>query len=213
VDGFAGALPESQVQAFIDNLITTAGGVPGAPGAPDLSKMIAEGREALAKGDEGGALAQFSAVLEHDEKNVEALAGLARCYILAGETEAAQAIIDELPPEAARHPDVDAARAQLELKAQLATAQSAGGPDTAALEAKIAADPADHQARFDLAMAHLAAERREAAVDQLLEIVKRKRDWNDSAARKQLVKMFEAWGPQDELTVDGRQRLSAILFA
>jgi putative thioredoxin len=208
VDGFAGALPESEVKAFIDKLITTAGGTPGDAG-PDLGKMIAEARAALEKGDDGGALSLYSDVLGHDENNVDALAGLARCYIASGETEAAEGILNELPPTAAKHPDVEAARAALELRAQ--GAKVAG--EAEALEARVAAEPANLEARFDLALAHFGAGAREAAVDQLLEIIRRKRDWNDSAARKQLVKMFEAWGPQDPLTIESRQRLSAILFA
>jgi putative thioredoxin len=171
--------------------------------------MVAEARALLEKGDDGGALSVYSEVLQHDEKNVDALAGLARCYIASGETEAAQGLLNDLPESAANHPDAVAARSALELRA----AGAALSGEAAALEARVAADPADLQARYDLALAHFAANRREASVDQLLEIVRRKRDWNDSAARKQLVKMFEAWGPQDPLTIEGRQRLSAILFA
>jgi putative thioredoxin len=207
VDGFAGAVPESQIKTFIDNLITQAGGTPGDAG-PDIPALIAEGRAALAKGDEGEALSKFTAVLEHEETNVEALAGLARCYVHAGETEAAEGILSELPEEAQSNPDVQAARAALELKAQGAAAGDAG-----ALEQKVAAEPDNMEARFDLAMAQLGNGAREAALDQLLEIMRRKRDWNDNAARKQLVKMFEAWGGEDPLTVEGRQRLSTILFS
>ena len=208
VDGFAGAVPESQVKAFIDTLIANAGGAPGGDG-PDIAKLIAEARETLAKGDEGGALSLYSQVLEHDEKNVDALAGLARCYIASGETEAAESILAELPDSAKNHVDAQAARAALELKAQ----GSALAGEAAALEAKVVADPNDHQSRYDLAVALLSNNQREASVDHLLEIMRRKRDWNDSAARKQLVKMFEAWGAQDPLTIEGRQRLSAILFS
>ncbi len=208
VDGFQGALPESELKTFINKLITTAGGTPEDTG-PDLAKMIGEARSALEKGDDGGALSLYSEVLSHDETNVDALAGLARCYIASGETEAAQGILDELPPTAAKHPDVESARAALELCAQGAAVAG----EAAALEAKVAADPANLEARFDLALAHLGAGKREAAVDELMEILRRKRDWNDSAARKQLVKMFEAWGPQDPLTIESRQRLSALLFS
>jgi putative thioredoxin len=208
LDGFAGAIPESQVKAFIDNVIAAAGGTPG-DGGPDLARMVADARALLEKGDDGGALSLYSEVLQHDDKNVDALAGLARCYIASGETEAAQGLLDGLPESAANHPDAMAARAALELRA----AGAALSGEAAALEARVAAEPTDLQARYDLALAHFAANRREAAVDQLIEIVRRKRDWNDSAARKQLVKMFEAWGPQDPLTIEGRQRLSAILFA
>jgi putative thioredoxin len=207
VDGFAGAIPESQVKAFIDQLIQLAGGEPGAGGA-DTARDLAEAKAALAKGDEGTALALYSKVLEGDDKNVEAIAGLARCYVAAGETEAAQSLLAQIPEDRAEHPEVAAARAALALKAEGAEAG-----DVAELEARVAADPGDLQARFDLAMAHFAAGRREAAVDELLTIIRRNREWNDQAARKQLVKMFEAWGPQDPLTIDGRQRLSAILFS
>lgn len=207
VDGFAGAVPESQIKTFIDNLITQAGGTPGDAG-PDIPALIAEGRAALTKGDEGEALSKFTAVLEHEETNVEALAGLARCYVHAGETEAAEGILGELPEEAQSNPDVQAARAALELKAQ-----GAAAGDASVLEQKVAAEPGNMEARFDLAMAQLGNGAREAALDQLLEIMRRKRDWNDNAARKQLVKMFEAWGGEDPLTVEGRQRLSTILFS
>ncbi|MFT5539312.1 MAG: putative thioredoxin [Alphaproteobacteria bacterium] len=208
VDGFSGAVPESQIQAFIDKLITAAGNVPGQDAGPDIAQMIKDGRAALSSGDEGGALAQFSAVLEVDEKNVDALAGLARCYVAAGETDAAKAILDDLPTEAQKHTEVEAARAALDL----AAAGAAAG-DANALESKVAAEPDNFEARFDLAMAHFAANRREQAVDHLIDIVRKKRDWNDGAARLQLVKMFEAWGAEDPLTIESRQRLSTILFA
>ncbi len=209
LDGFAGALPESQVRMFVDNLIAAAGGKAEDEAAADLAQTLADARAALAKGDDGTALALFSSVLEKDEKNVEALAGLARGYIAAGETEAADAILKELPEEAASNPEVEAARAALDLAAQGAALKG----ELATLEARVAADATDHQARFDLAVALVAAGKREAGVEHLLEIVRRKRDWNDGAARKQLVKMFEAWGPEDPLTAESRQRLSAILFA
>jgi putative thioredoxin len=208
VDGFSGAIPESQIQAFIDKLITTAGGVPGEGDGPDIAQMIKDGRAALSRGDEGGALAQFSAVLEVEENNVDALAGLARCYVAAGETDAAKAILDDLPADAQKHTEVEAARAALDL-----AAAGAEAGDANELESKVAAEPDNLEARFDLAMAHFGANRREQAVDQLLEIIRKKRDWNDGAARQQLVKMFEAWGAEDPLTIESRQRLSTILFA
>jgi putative thioredoxin len=208
VDGFSGVVPESQIQAFIDKLITAAGDVPGQDKGPDIAQMIKDGRAALSSGDEGGALAQFSAVLEHDEKNIDALAGLARCYIAAGEAEAAKAILDDLPADAQKHADVEAARPPLDL-----AAAGAEAGDVGELEAKLAAEPDNFEARFDLAMAHFAANRRDQAVDHMIEIVRKKRDWNEGAARQQLLKMFEAWGAEDPLTIESRQRLSTILFA
>ncbi len=211
VDGFQGALPESQVKAFIDRVIeaaTAAGANLGGDGGPPVAEMIEQGKAALAKGDDGAAMQLFAKVLESDETNVEALAGLARCYIASGETEAAAGLIADIPEEHADHPDVAAVRSTLDLAAETAAAGS-----TAELEAKLAANPDDLQARFDLAMARFGAGDREGAVDGLLEIIARNAGWNEGAARVQLLKMFEAWGAEDPLTLEGRERLSTILFS
>ncbi|MDX1485871.1 MAG: co-chaperone YbbN [Alphaproteobacteria bacterium] len=208
VDGFQGALPESEVKAFIDRVIAAAGTAGDAAGTSAAAEIIAEGKAALAKGDDGTAMQLFAKVLESDDNNVEALAGLARCYIAAGEHEAARNLLSDIPEEHADHPDVAAVRSSLDLMAE-----SAGAGGVAELEAKVAAAPADLQARFDLAMARFGAGDREGAVNDLLEAVRRNPGWNDGAARKQLLKMFEAWGPEDPLTVEGRERLSTVLFS
>jgi putative thioredoxin len=173
-----------------------------------VAQLIAEGKAALAKGDDGTAMQLFSQALEADEKNIEALAGLARCYIAAGETEAAQNLISDVAEEDANHPDLAAVRSTLELAAAGGDAGAVGE-----LSAKVEANPQDLKARFDLAMALFAASDREGAVDALLEIIRRNAGWDDGAARKQLLKMFESWGAEDPLTLDGRQRLSTLLFS
>ena len=211
LDGFQGALPESELRAFIDRVIEAAEGMGVAGegnGGPTVAQLIAEGKSALDKGDDGTALQMFTQALQTDENNVEALAGLARCYIAAGETEAAQNIIAGVPEDKADHPDLVAVKSTLELSAE-------GGDPGAVdeLSAKVEANPADLQARYDLAMARFGAGDREGAVDDLLAIVKRNPGWDEGAARKQLLKMFEAWGAEDPLTQSGRQRLSTVLFS
>jgi putative thioredoxin len=211
LDGFQGALPESEIKAFIDRVVETAGTAGekvGPNGGPSVAQLIAEGKAALAKGDDGTAMQLFSQALEADEKNIEALAGLARCYIAAGETEAAQNLISDVAEEDANHPDLAAVRSTLELAAAGGDAGAVGE-----LSAKVEANPQDLKARFDLAMALFAASDREGAVDALLEIIRRNAGWDDGAARKQLLKMFESWGAEDPLTLDGRQRLSTLLFS
>jgi len=201
VDGFLGALPESQVTAFIERV--TKDRIGG-----EEKDLLKAADDALAKGDATGAAELYAGVLAQDSGNVAALAGLARSYVRTGAIEQAKQTL-ALVPEA-KHNDaaVAAARAALELAEQ---AQSVG--PLSELEQKVAANPLDHQARFDLAVALNSKGRRKEAVDNLLEIVKRDRKWNDDGARKQLVQFFEAWGPTDEATVDGRKRLSSVLFA
>ena len=212
LDGFQGAVPESEVKAFIDRVIEAAssmGGGVDAQGTP-VAQLIAEGKAALAKEDHGTAMQMFTKVLEAEEQNVAALAGLAKCYLASGEAEAARNLIDSVPEEKRDDADVAAVRSALDLAAEVAGASA----DAAAeLAAKVEANPADHQARFDLAMALFAGGDRPGAVDALLDIVRRNAGWNEGAARKQLIKMFEAWGPDDPLTVEGRERLSTVLFS
>jgi putative thioredoxin len=201
IDGFLGALPEGQVTAFIERLIKDRIG-----GEEEDLLKVADA--ALAEGDAAGAAEIYAEVLQKEPGNVAALAGLARAYVETGAIEPARQTL-ALVPEAKRNDAaVAAARAALELAEQAASV----GP-IAELEQKVAANPLDHQARFDLAVAQNAKGDREAALDHLLEIVRRDRKWNDDAARKQLVQLFEAWGPTDEATVAGRRRLSSILFA
>jgi putative thioredoxin len=201
VDGFLGALPESQVTAFIERI--TKDRIGG-----EEKDLLKSADDALAQGDAAGAAELYAGVLAQDSGNVAALAGLARSYVRTGAIEQAKQTL-ALVPEAKRNDAaVAAARAALELAEQ---AQSVG--PVSELEQKVAANPLDHQARFDLAVALNSKGRRQEAVDNLLEIVKRDRKWNDDGARKQLVQFFEAWGPTDEATVNGRKRLSSVLFA
>ena len=200
-DGFLGALPEGQVTAFLERLTrTNLGG-----GELDLLKAA---DAALVEGDASGAARMYSQVLAEDAANIHALAGLARCYIETGALAQAKQTLALVPASKNNEAPVAAARAALEL-AEQATAL---GP-IAELEQKVAENPLDYQTRFDLALALNAKGRRIETVDHLLDIVRRDRKWNDDGARKQLVQLFEAWGPNDEATVVGRRRLSSILFA
>ena len=203
-DGFMGAVPESQVTAFIDKLTA---GMPGA-GEPNIPEILKEAEAVLAEGDAATAASIYAEVLAADSTNIAAMAGLARCYMETGAIDRAKQTL-ALVPEAKREDSaVKAVQAMIDLAEQ---AKSLG--PIAELEGKVAADPRDHQARFDLAIALNAKGDRGEATNHLLEIVKRDRKWNDDGARKQLVQFFEAWGPTDEATVEGRKRLSTILFS
>jgi putative thioredoxin len=201
IDGFLGALPESQVIAFIERL--TKDRIGG-----EEKDLLKSADDALAKGDAAGAADLYAKVLAQDGGNLAALGGLARSYVRTGALEQARQTLAMVPEAKRNDPAVTAARAALELSEQA----RAVGP-IADLEQKVAANPLDHQARFDLAVALNAKGRRQEAVDNLLEIVRRDRKWNDDGARKQLVQFFEAWGATDEATVNGRKRLSSILFS
>jgi putative thioredoxin len=200
-DGFMGALPESQVVAFLERL--TKDRIGGE--AQDLLKAA---DAALADGDAAGAAELYAQLLAEDSANVPALAGLARCYVETGALDQAKQTLAMVLEAKRNEGPVAAARAALELAEQAKTL----GP-IAELEQKVAANPLDHQARFDLALALNGKGRRMEALDQLISIVRRDRKWNDDGARKQLVQFFDAWGPTDEATVEGRKRLSSILFA
>jgi len=201
VDGFMGALPESQVVAFLERL--TKGKV-----APDDKDVLKAADAALADGDAASAAQLYAQLLQQDAQNVHALAGLARCYVETGALEQAKQTLDMIPEAKRNEAPVAAARAALDVAEQ---AKSVG--PLAELEAKVLANPLDHQARFDFAIALNAKGKREEAAQQLLEIVKRDRKWNDDGARKQLVQFFEAWGFTDPAAVEGRKKLSSILFA
>jgi putative thioredoxin len=200
-DGFLGALPENQVMAFLERLTKDKIG-----GEEKDRLKLADA--ALADGDPAGAAEIYAQILAEDGANVPALAGLARCYVETGALEQAKQTLAMVPEGKRNDASVAAARAALELAQQAATV----GPITD-LERKVSANQADHQARFDLAVALNAKGRREEALDHLVEIVRRDRKWGDDGARKQLVQLFDAWGPTDELTVAGRKRLSSILFS
>lgn len=202
-DGFMGAVPESQVNAFIDKLTA---GMPGAE--PTAAELLQEAEAILAEGDPATAASIYGEVIAADAGNIAAIAGLARCYVETGAIEQAKQTL-ELVPVAKRE---DAAVKAVQAKIDLVEQASALGPVTE-LEQKVAANPLDHQARFDLAIALNGANQRAEATGHLLEIVKRDRKWDDDGARKQLIQFFDAWGPTDEATVDGRRRLSTILFS
>jgi len=198
VDGFMGALPESQVKQFVDRLAKQGGASP-VEGLLDLA------RESLSLNDLGGAAQAYAQVLQMDPGNAKAIGGLARLYQQQGDLERAAEILDLAPPDA-KDPDIDAVRAALTLAAEAPS-------ETAAFEQRIAADPDDHEARVELAKALAGAGRLMEAADQLLESIRRDREWNDQAARKQLLTIFEAAGPMSDVAKQGRRKLSSILFS
>lgn len=201
LDGFMGAQPESVVREFVDRLV-------GAEDAAGIDDVLKTADELIEQGDLQGAVEIYAAVLGEDRENAQALAGLARCYLMSGDMERARQTIALVPPDKRNIPAVESVQAQLDLAEKAA---SLG--DQEELEARIAADAADHQARFDLAVALAGLGRKDEAMNHLLEIVRRDRKWNEEAARKQLVQFFEAWGPKEPLVSEGRRRLSSILFS
>jgi putative thioredoxin len=200
-DGFLGALPESQVTAFVERLIKDRVG-------GEEKDLLKAADAALVDGNPAGAAELYAKILAEDSTNTHALAGLARTYVETGALDKAKQMLALVPENKRNEAPVAAAQAALGVAEQ---ATSLGS--LADLEQKVAADPRDHQARYDLALALNAKARRNEAVDHLLEIVKRDRAWNEDGARKQLVQLFDAWGPTDEATVAGRRRLSSILFS
>ncbi|MCF6199529.1 MAG: thioredoxin [Hyphomicrobiaceae bacterium] len=201
VDGFMGALPESEIKAFIEKL-----GVAAAPSpeGPDIEAAKA----ALEEGDLENAAKGFVAVLKEDKENIDAVAGLAVIHLEMGAPPEARRTIELLPDDKQKDPLLGPVLARIELAEKAADLGETGD-----LAAKVASDPNDHQARFDLALALSAAGDRGDAVDHLLEIIKRKNDWNEGAARQQLLQLFEAWGPADPVTIEGRRQLSIVLFS
>ncbi|MGQ3672160.1 thioredoxin [Xanthobacter sp. TB0136] len=201
VDGFMGALPEGQIKSFVDRLT-------GGDAGDNLAEVLESGEAALAEGDLAGAAEVFAAVLEVEPDNLAALSGLVRTQVQAGALEEARGILASVPADRQNDSAIGAARAALELAEQAA---SLG--DVNALAAGVDQNPQDHQARYDLAIALNAHGKREEALNHLLHIVQHDRDWNEDAARKQIIQFFEAWGSADPLTQSGRRKLSAILFA
>jgi putative thioredoxin len=201
VDGFLGALPESQIVAFLERV--TKDRIGG-----EEKDLLKAADAALVEGNPAGAAELYAQLLAADGANVHALVGLARCYVETGAIDQAKQTL-AMVPEAKRN---DAAVAAAQAALDIAEQAKSVGP-IAELEHKVLTNPLDHQARFDLAVALNAKGRRQEALDHLIEIVRRDRKWNDDGARKQLVQFFEAWGPTDEATVAGRRRLSSILFA
>jgi putative thioredoxin len=203
VDGFVGALPESQVKQFVQRL----GGGKGGPSP--VEEAMAMAKEALQSGDHKTAGALYAQVLQRDPANLEALAGNIRAMIARGDLAKARQALDRAPKESAAHAEFTAARSALELAEQAQKAMAGASK----LRARLAANADDHQARFELATALFGSGDRAAAIDELLSLFKRDREWNEQAARKQLVKFFEAMGPTDPLTLSGRRRLSAQMFS
>ncbi len=203
VDGFVGAQPESQLRQFVDRLATAERAE-----EPGLGDVLDQAKKALTAGDLDTAGSLFAQIHAREPAMPAAIAGLARCLLARGDRERAQQILDQAPEAAAKDPEVEAVRATLEL-----AGEDVDPGRVPALEAALQANANDHQARLDLAMADYAAGRRQAAVDGLLEIVRRDGKWNEAAARKQLLKLFEALGPTHSLTISGRRRLSSLLFA
>jgi putative thioredoxin len=201
VDGFMGALPEGQVNDFIARITKDKLG-------GEAQDLLKSADAALAEGRADEAIELYGALLQEEPANVPALAGLARALIETGEIDEAKHVLSQVPEAKRNDSAVSAAQAALDVAEQ---AQSAG--PVGELEQKVAANPLDHQSRFDLAVALNAAGQREGAADHLLAIVKKDRKWNEDGARKQLVQFFEAWGPTDEATVSGRRKLSSILFS
>jgi len=201
VDGFMGAIPESQIKLFVDRLA-------GADMAAEIEPLLAQAAESLKLGDLGGAAQGFATVLQMDQENAKALAGMARVALLSGDAAQAAEILTMVPPEKANDPDIVSVRTALELTSAPQEEGVAGE-----LRQKVEANPADWQARFDYAEALTANGDFEAASDQLLAIIAKNRDWNEGAARTQLLKIFEAAGPMSDVTKQGRRKLSAILFS
>lgn len=201
VDGFMGALPDSQVKQFIERVAKMGKGAAGSP-ADDLLAMA---KESLELGDMGGAAQAYAQILQMDPAHVKAIGGLARLYQQAGDLERAAEVL-EMAPAGAKDPDIDAVRAALALAAEAPS-------ETAEFEARLAADPDDHEARVELAKALAASGQMHEAVDQLIESIRRDRAWNEEAARKQLLTVFEAAGPMSDVAKQGRRKLSSILFS
>lgn len=205
VDGFQGAVPASEIKDFIDRVVTAAGGE--APGA-SLDEAVAAAEDMLAEGAAVDAAQTFAAILGEDANHVGAYAGLARAHIALDDLDQAEAILNGAPAEISSAPEIEAAFAQLELARQAADA----GP-VAELTAAVEADGDNHQARFDLAQALHAAGDVQEAVDQLLELFRRDREWNDGAAKAQLFTIFEALKANDPVVLNGRRKLSSMIFA
>jgi putative thioredoxin len=201
VDGFAGAIPESQLRAFIERLT-------GGAKAP-VDVALENAHAMLKAGDARGAGVVFAEVLAGDPTNPSAIGGMIRAGVALGDFARAKQIAGGLSAALRAQGDIASALAALDLAEQ----SREGAGDVAKLKAKLAADPADHQARYDLALALLAANDAGGAIDELLELVRRNRKWNDEAARVQLLKIFDALGPADSRTAAGRRQLSSILFA
>ncbi|MEM0921665.1 MAG: co-chaperone YbbN [Pseudomonadota bacterium] len=201
VDGFTGAVTASEAEAFVKRLSDIGGG-----GGLDAALDAAE--EMLEQGALADAAQTFGAVLAEDPANARAYAGMVRVQIIAGDLAKAKAVLAQVPPEIAEDPAIAAARSAIEL-----TEQAAGAGEAGELRAALETDPNDHQSRFDLALSLMGAGDNEGAVETLLELFRRDREWNEEAAKTQLFKLFDTLGPKDPLVLSGRRRLSSMIFA
>ncbi|MBW8638477.1 thioredoxin [Hoeflea sp. WL0058] len=204
VDAFMGAVPESQIRQFIEKQIQEHGG----GGGPDLDAILEQGRAAMEAGDVNAAAQVFSAVLQQEPENAKALAGMMECLIAADQKDRAKAMLEDLTDEQKETPEIAAIVARFKLEEEVANLG-----DPTALQARLDADPNDHQARFDMAKILNIQGEREQAADFLLHIMKADRAWEDDGARKQLLTFFEAWGPTDPATLAARRKLSSLMFS
>ncbi|WP_116598143.1 thioredoxin family protein [Primorskyibacter marinus] len=204
IDGFQGAVAESEIKAFVERVVQAGGG--DASGGLDEALTAAE--EMLEQGAAADAAQIFGAILGEDPNHAAAYGGMVRSHIAAGDLEQAEAVLNGAPAEISKAPELEAAHAQLELAKQ---AENAGS--VSELRAQVDANPDDHQARFDLALALHANGDAEAAVAELLDIFRRDREWNDGAAKTQLFTIFEALKPNDPVVLNGRRKLSSMIFA
>ena len=204
IDGFQGALPGSEIKAFIDKLVEAAGGEAGG----GLAEALESAEAMLEEGAVADAAQVFAAVVQEDPENAAAYAGLARAYLALEDMDKAEQVLANVPEAAASAPEIEAVQAQISLARQAADA----GP-VAELRAAVDANPDDHQARLDLAQALYAADDAEGAVNELLESFRRDREWNDGAAKAQLFTIFEALKPNDPVALNGRRKLSSMIFA
>lgn len=206
VDGFVGALPASQIKQFIDRVVKAAG---GEQGSNPVEEAFAQAEEAVEAGDFNTAGAIYQQLVQHDPSNIRAVAGFANALLKLGRADMAKEYVDQLPDEQKSDPALSSVIAALELAAEADEARA----KLQSLEARVAETPEDLQARFDLAVAKAATGDAEGAIDDLLTIMEMNRAWNDEAARLQLLKIFEAQGPGDPVTIAGRRRLSSLLFS
>jgi len=206
VDGFMSALPESQVKSFIDRIVQMAS---DAAGPSPIDEAIEQAKTVLESGDASTAHKIYAQVLQQEPDNVKAKAGMGRCYLATGQVDGAQSVLDSIPDDQRKEPEVAALRTALELTVQ---AENSSG-ETTTLQAKVDSDPNDLQARFDLALSYFAQGDNEQAIDALVEILRKNRSWNENAAKEQLVKIFEALGDAHPHTVEGRQKMASAIFA
>jgi putative thioredoxin len=201
LDGFVGGQPEATLRAFVDRLVAD-------DAVSEIENVLKTADELLEQGDLQGAAEVYAAVLQEDRENAEALAGLASCYLATGDMERTRQTIALVPPDKRTSARVQSIQAALDLAEKAGTTGDQGQ-----MTARLNADPNDHQARFDLAVGLAASDRKAEALEHLLEVVRRDRKWNEEAARKQLLQLFDAWGPKEPLVAEGRRRLSSLLFS